>query len=108
MHNSQDILLSHPHDYFTVRHTTVVPNTCFVLMPFDPGFAIVYETIAGALKGLMLCSRADDLPLGRPILERILYGVSSAELIVADLTGKTPTSSMSWASLTVRRRTFSC
>src|SRR5439155_20198182 len=40
------------------------------------------------LKGLMVCSRADDLPIGRSILERILTGIRSAELIIADLTGK--------------------
>ncbi|MGH9764238.1 MAG: hypothetical protein ACREDR_28340, partial [Blastocatellia bacterium] len=86
--NDPDILFSHPHDHFNFRHITVIPSTCFVLMPFDARFTIVYETIVKALKGLMVCTRADDLPIGRPILERILTGIRSAELIVADLTGK--------------------
>lgn len=88
--NEQEILLSHPHDFFNLRHITVIPNTCFVLMPFDEKFTIVYETIVKALEGLMVCSRADDLPLGKPILERILRGINSAELIIADLTGRNP------------------
>jgi hypothetical protein len=86
--NEQEILFSHPHDHFSFRHITVIPNTCFVLMPFDERLTIVYETIGKALKGLMVCTRADDLPIGKPILERILTGIRSAELIIADLTGR--------------------
>ena len=86
----QEVLFSHPHDHFNLRHITVVPNTCFVLMPFDDRFTIVYETIAKGLEGLMVCTRADDLKMGSPILERILTGIRSAELIIADLTGSNP------------------
>lgn len=86
--NSDDIILSHPHDHFSYRRLAVVPNTCFVLMPFDASFTIVYESIAKGLDGLMTCTRADDVPIGKPILERILHGIRSAEMIVADLTGK--------------------
>lgn len=86
--SEREVLFSHPHDHFNLRHISIIPNTCFVLMPFDDRFKIVHETIVKALKGLMVCSRADDLPLGKPILERILTGIRSAELIVADLTGK--------------------
>jgi hypothetical protein len=59
-------------------------------MPFDPEFLIVYTTIENALKGLMKCSRADDLPIGKPILERVMRGISTAELVIADLTGQNP------------------
>lgn len=86
--NEHEPLFSHPHDHFNLRHITTVPNTCFVLMPFESPFTIVFETITKALKGLMICKRADDLLLGKPILERILTGIRSAELIIADLTGK--------------------
>jgi hypothetical protein len=86
--SESEILFSHPHDHFKLLHISVIPNTCFVLMPFDDRFRIVYETIVKGLKGLMVCSRADDLPLGKPILERVLTGIRSAELIICDLTGK--------------------
>lgn len=86
--NEREILFSHPYDHFNFRHITVIPNTCFVLMPFDDRFTIVYETIVKALKGLMVCTRADDLPIGKPILEHILTGIRSSELIIADLTGR--------------------
>ncbi len=87
--SNEDIVFSHPHDHFSYRHVAVVPNACFVLMPFDPKFTLVYETITKALEGLMTCRRADDdLPIGKPILEGVLNGIRSAELIIADLTGR--------------------
>jgi hypothetical protein len=84
----EEIVFSHPHDHFRFLHLGVVPNTCFVLMPFEARFQIVYETISAALGGLMTCARADDLKIGSPILERILSGLQSSELIIADLTGR--------------------
>ena len=86
----QEVLFSHPHDHFNLRHITTIPNTCFVLMPFGERFTIVYQTIVKALEGIMVCNRADDLLMGMPILERILTGIRSAELIIADLTGRNP------------------
>src|SRR5712691_7948729 len=86
--SNDDIVFSHPHDHFTYRHITVVPNSCFVLMPFGDKFNPVYEIITEALEGLMTCTRADDLPIARSILERILTGIRSAEMIIADLTGR--------------------
>lgn len=88
--DADDILLDHPHDFFRMRGLAVHPNTCFVMMPFAPEFDLVYETIERALEGLMLCKRADDLKLGHSIIERILRGIATAELIVADLTGSNP------------------
>jgi hypothetical protein len=81
---------THPYDHFNQRHLAAIPGTCFVLMPFKPEFTIVYETIERALQGLMQCSRADDMRIGNPILERILTGIRSAELIIADLSGLNP------------------
>jgi len=81
-----DVILNHPYDFFRVKRLGIIPGTCFVLMPFGAEFNIVFDTIEEALKGLMTCTRADDLKLGEPILERILRGISTAELIIADLT----------------------
>jgi hypothetical protein len=83
-----DVIISHPHDYFRIQHLGIVPGTCFVLMPFAPKFRMVFETINDALGGLMKCTRADDLKLAQPILERILRGISQAELIIADVTDR--------------------
>jgi len=81
-----DVILSHPHDFFRNNHLGTIPGTCFILMPFGAEFNIVFDTIEEALKGLMICTRADDLKIGAPILERILRGISTADLIIADLT----------------------
>jgi hypothetical protein len=86
----EDVILSHPHDFFRYKRLGVVPGTCFVLMPFAKEFDLVYDTVEASLRGLMLCTRADDLRLGKPILERILRGIATAELIIADLTGRNP------------------
>lgn len=85
---SGNITLSQPFDFFQHQHLTKAPNTCFVIMPFKPKFDIVYETIQRALQGLMVCTRADDLPLGYSVLERILTGIATSELVIADLSGK--------------------
>lgn len=85
-----DVILSHPHDFFRFKRLSVESGTCFVLMPFAKEFDLVYDTIEGALRGLMVCTRADDLRLGNHILERILLGIATAELIIADLSGRNP------------------
>ena len=84
--NNEEISLNHPHDYFKFKRFAIIPDTCFILMPFKNKFKLVYETIAEALSDQMVCSRADDLQVGSPILERILSGISTAELVIADLT----------------------
>ncbi len=85
-----DLTLSHPHDFFRVKHLSVEPGTCFVLMPFAPEFDLVFDAIKESLAGMMVCTRADDLLLGESILERILLGIATSELLIADLTGRNP------------------
>lgn len=87
---SNEIPFSHPHDHFKYLHLAVIPGTYFVLMPFDSKFTIVYETIVRALDGLMTCNRADDLPISSSVPERIVSRIRSAELVIADLTGRNP------------------
>ena len=88
--NLEDVSLSHPHDFFRLKSLPVQPGTCFVLMPFADEFTLVYETIVEALEGLMVCTRADDLRIGKLILARLLRGIATAELVIADLTGRNP------------------
>jgi Asp-tRNA(Asn)/Glu-tRNA(Gln) amidotransferase C subunit len=61
-------------------------------MPFAPQFNLVYDVIKEALKNIMMGGvyRADDLETSPAILERILDGISSAKLVIADLTGRNP------------------
>lgn len=85
---SLDVQLSHPHDFFSLRRYTMVPDTCFVLMPFAREFAIVYDTIVDGLRDRMSCSRADRRFFLDGIFPRVMEGIASSELIVADLTGR--------------------
>ena len=71
------VFLTHPHDFFRFKNLEVVPSTCFVLMPFAQQFTMVYESVNFALRGLMVCTRADDITTGN-ILERILRGIASS------------------------------
>ena len=81
--------LVHPYDHFSVRAVPIKPNSCFVLMPFDTRFKIVYQTIVGALRKLgVTCTRADDPQISQPIFDRIITGIRSAEFLIADLTGR--------------------
>jgi hypothetical protein len=87
----QDVQLTHPHDFLRLKHPSIIPGTCFVIMPFGADFDKVFEVIKEALAGLFECSRADmQHALGEPVLDGILGGISTAEFIVADLTDNNP------------------
>jgi len=86
--NFGQVSLTHPHDYYRLKQLTVQPSTCFVLMPFARAFNVVFETIETTLRGVMVCTRADDLTIGDSILERVMRGIGTADLIIADLTGR--------------------
>jgi hypothetical protein len=71
-------------------HTRLRKGSCFVLMPFDPGFDRVYHRIVETLEapGLeLVVKRADDFH-GANILGTILRSIAGSEFIVADLTGR--------------------
>jgi len=66
--------------------------TCFVLMPFDPRFDEVYETLRSTLQSPdlnLICRRADDVRAPN-ILDTILKNIAQAEYVLADLTGSNP------------------
>lgn len=67
------------------------PQTCFVIMPFDPEFNRVYKTIVAAVTGPGLyfpsCVRADDIRGGGHIMDAVLRNIEQSEVIVADVTG---------------------
>ena len=77
---------------FFVRTAEPSQNTCFVLMPFEEGMTAVYEHgIKPLVEGLGIqCRRADEIYTGQNILGDIWTSIQSAEIVVADLTGKNP------------------
>lgn len=65
------------------------PSLVAVMMPFDKGFDIVYETIAEAADEAGLhCSRADDIWEHDHVMGDVLSLIWRASIVVADLTGK--------------------
>lgn len=67
------------------------PSTprCFVIMPFVTSLDFVYEVIREVVEGSELrCHRVDESAVAQPISNEIREGIASADLIVADLTGR--------------------
>jgi putative methionine-R-sulfoxide reductase with GAF domain len=62
----------------------------FVLMPFDESFRDIYELgikdIANAVP--IRCERVDEIEFNNSILEQIYKGISAADLVLADMTGR--------------------
>ncbi|MDD4708086.1 MAG: hypothetical protein PHO47_07765 [Firmicutes bacterium] len=76
------------------KNTDIVikENYCFVLMPFEEELKEIYEdSIRLAFEEIGFnCERADDIFHNTSIMEVIWTKICSAEIIVADLTGKNP------------------
>ncbi|HEX8391799.1 MAG TPA: hypothetical protein VF665_05500 [Longimicrobium sp.] len=75
---------------FFVRKQSPRQGTCFVLMPFTDALTSVYEHgIKPAVEQMgMQCKRADELYTTQGILGDVWEAIQSAEIVIADLTGK--------------------
>src|SRR5271165_104077 len=79
------------HVSFEELEVLVEPRRCFVAMPFDPQFDVVFEKISTAVEGRGLtCVRGDKSYGARPIMEQVRLEMSRADIIVLDLTDKNP------------------
>jgi hypothetical protein len=68
---------------------------CFVIMPFDKGFATVYAAIKKAVAssstdGHVTCTRLDDIKAAGPITLDLVQELREATLCIADMTGNRP------------------
>lgn len=73
------------------REYQVEPETCFVVMPFDPRYLDVFDAIKTSLQALNVRAyRADEPGTSAPIIEDIISHVMSADFIIADLTTLNP------------------
>jgi nucleoside 2-deoxyribosyltransferase/putative methionine-R-sulfoxide reductase with GAF domain len=64
----------------------------FVLIPFHPNFRDVYELgIKGVAETLgFRCEKVDEIEFNDSILAQIYKGIQSADIVVADMTGRNP------------------
>lgn len=66
-------------------------NRCFILMPFDKIFDLVYGTIKNELQDNgYICNRADEICGSKPIMNKILTEILKSQYIIADLTNLNP------------------
>lgn len=65
---------------------------CFVIMPFIPELHYFYLYLKQYIEGnySITCERADAQVLTKPILEKINEYIQSADLIIADCSGRNP------------------
>lgn len=77
---------------FFVRENDPKKGICFVLMPFDGEMTAVYEHgIKPLVEDMgLICRRADEIYSTQNILGDIWEAIQTAEIIIADLTGKNP------------------
>lgn len=82
----------YPKDYFAKFKAKPEQGTCFVVMPFSRDFTPVFRIIQKSLEDDLgfKCTRTDELLGGGNIIEDILRGIASSELIVVDVTGRNP------------------
>ena len=66
-------------------------NRCFILMPFDSKFDIIYGNIKQSLsKEGFICNRADEIIGSKPIMNKILTEMLKSQFIIADLSDSNP------------------
>jgi hypothetical protein len=66
-------------------------NRCFVLMPFESRFDIIYGNIKQALnENDYICNRADEIIGSKPIMNKVLNEILKSQYIIVDLTSSNP------------------
>src|SRR5688572_3200559 len=80
----------YPKTFFATFRDEFTPGTCFVIMPFAKEFTPTFKAIQKAVETDFgfTCTRTDELLGGGHIIEDILKGIASSELIIADVTGR--------------------
>lgn len=66
-------------------------NRCFILMPFDSKFDIIYGNIKQSLNDEgFVCNRADEIIGSKPIMNKILNEIMKSQYIIVDLSNSNP------------------
>jgi hypothetical protein len=80
----------YPKTFFATERP-IREGVCFIAMPFSKEFDPVFNSIKRALKNENLAVvRTDELLGGGHIIEDILEGIASSEIVVVDVTGRNP------------------
>jgi hypothetical protein len=80
----------YPKEYI-IEQSEIESDTAFLIMPFNDNFTQIHGVITSVCKSLSIKSRrADDIFATNPIMTNILKGITSSEIIIADITEKNP------------------
>lgn len=73
------------------EHENIEPTLASAMMPFDAGFAAVYDSIqlAAANAGLR-CRRADDIWENAAIIQDVVALIDRSRVVICDCTGRNP------------------
>jgi hypothetical protein len=73
------------------EHENIEPTLASAMMPFDAGFAAVYEAIRQAAESVGLrCRRADDIWENAAIIQDVVALIDRSRIVVCDCTGRNP------------------
>jgi hypothetical protein len=73
------------------EHDSIEPTLASAMMPFDAGFAAVYESIRqAAVNAGLRCRRADDIWENAAIIQDVVALIDRSRVVVCDCTGRNP------------------
>ncbi|MEX2518420.1 MAG: hypothetical protein WD969_03700 [Paracoccaceae bacterium] len=73
------------------EHENIEPTLASAMMPFDAGFAAVYDSIQHASEGAGLrCRRADDIWENAAIIQDVVALIDKSRIVICDCTGRNP------------------
>lgn len=73
------------------EHENIEPTLASAMMPFDAGFADVYDSIRQAADNAGLrCRRADDIWENAAIIQDVVALIDRSRIVVCDCTGRNP------------------
>lgn len=77
---------------FTLSHSSdVEPTLVSVMMPFDPSFDAVYQTLKDAAQEADLhCRRADDIWDDPAVIQDVVNLIDRSKVVICDCTGRNP------------------
>lgn len=73
------------------EHENIEQNLASAMMPFDAGFAAVYDSIQQAAAAANLrCRRADDIWENAAIIQDVVALIDRSRVVICDCTGRNP------------------
>lgn len=73
------------------EHESIEPTLASAMMPFDAGFAAVYDSIRQAAESAGLrCRRADDIWENAAIIQDVVALIDRSRVVICDCTGRNP------------------